>query len=352
MPLQQPSNGTCLFRRLRRDFSRFTAFFVGAFMVFCLSGCTSPQPNKGTLLYQAAVRNDTNLIQRLIAEGADPKASVKANYAYLGYFQSGVTESAVHGAARARQVEALKMLLKHNGTTPVPNALFALQRYEYSPLDASVMDIEPPGPITDTLIEAGYRPRDIGSAKLKDKNLFDVLSVAGSLWALASYQERNGQAGEAAGNYERAAELYAFSSNRIFPLAKRQEWARSPVVRTIMDAVAMDASSVAFKTGNYGQSFIIEYYRLLGENPQLYPNSSTANSTAFDKVVYPFALPKIRNEDGKEVPVTLKRGDPPPSLDDLEKRRTDQPPSNFREYALRAALFCRHCAEKARTLRQ
>jgi hypothetical protein len=107
----------------------------------------------------------------------------------------------------------------------------------------------------------------------------------------------------------------------------------------------------AFRSGNYAQAFMMQT-QLLRAKAQLREDSlKTLQSPAnFQSVIFDIDFPKTRNEIGTELPFKMLRGAPPQSLDELGNPEKGREVSNFRVYALRAALFCRHCTEKARTL--
>jgi hypothetical protein len=314
-----------------------------------LTGCAHNNFDraKTKALYEAARNGDTASVETLIAQGASPTSNIPATASYRGYVQSRASESAIHGAARARNIGALRAMLARAPVLPSTNgdAEWLLGGFKYTPLDGSVMEIEAPGPVTDLLIEAGYRPRVVANWK----NVFDVLYIAGSHWALASYQERHGDAAAAARNYDMAAEMYANFSQTLYKLAKRQEFARSPLVSLFANTVASGASVVAFRTGNYGTWFNIEYQRARAMKPDGGPTATASFPT---DAVYEFAPPAAWSAEGKEIPVVLKSGQSPPSLEELAQAPKDQPLSNFRDYALHTALLCRYCADRARTLRK
>jgi hypothetical protein len=313
-----------------------------------LTGCAhNSEKQKTAALHQAATKNDKRAVELLLADGASSTSPVLVNASYRRYFQSGVRESAIHGAAKARSLDALRVLLSQTAALPSTNgdATWMMGRFQYTPLDASVMEFEPPGAVTDLLIEAGYRPRTIES--INRDNPFDLLSRAGTYWALASYQERHDDSGNAAKNYDAAAEMYADFSRRLFKLAKRQEFARSPMISLLANTVGASASLVAFRQGNYGLWYNIEYQRSRINNPSVQPNAAVSFPT---NAAYPFVLPPGWSAGGKELPVVLKAGEPPPSISELAKAPANQQLSNFRDYALHTAILCRYCADRSRAL--
>ena len=159
---------------------RMFASFATCLSVVCFFfGCASPKNDGAKLtsldrpLYNAALRGDTNVVRALLDKGANPNAT----------FWTGARagETSVHAATRRRNIETLIMLVDHGGNLFKEGPGFGVPYL--TPFEASVMEIEPPGPVTDMLIEAGAKPK---------KNGESPIATAGTYWAAAFYKERHG----------------------------------------------------------------------------------------------------------------------------------------------------------------
>ncbi len=178
----------------------------------------------GEHLYYAALKNDTNVVRALIAKGADPN--------WTGWL-TPVGQTPVSAAARMRSAEALKILIEHGGSVLERGPDY---REYYTPFEVSVLEIEPPGPVTDILIEAGAKPR--ATSKLP-------FATAGIHWALASYKERHGDIAGALEHYEQAAKWYEQASREMLSSEKWIKFMNSPFMRYTIVLGALTAPAAA-----------------------------------------------------------------------------------------------------------
>lgn len=182
-----------------------------------------------TALYLAAEKNDTNVVQALLAKGANPNlANSSSDYPHAG-------ETPVHGAARKRSAEALKLLLAHGGNALVRQHVYGMFSNNKTPFDMSVEEIEPPGPVTDILIEAGAEP----AKQLKGAAWYQLSYIAGTHWAVASYKERHGSPDVAIQHYELAAQWYESASKKVLGSEKWVKFMNSPVMSAMAASTAV-----------------------------------------------------------------------------------------------------------------
>lgn len=178
-------------------------------------------------LYFAAQKNDTNVMAALFTKGVD------VNYK-RSPFPPDAGRAAVHGAAMTRSAEALRMLLDRKANATLRDG------YTVTPFELSVQLVEPPGPVTDMLIEAGAKPTERGELKV---------SSAGTHWALASYQERHGNAIGAISNYRKAAEWYERASKEMLGSAKFMAFLNTPFMRSTLFIGALATGAAVSSSG-------------------------------------------------------------------------------------------------------
>jgi hypothetical protein len=286
--------------------------------------------NGKTPLYEAALRNQTGVIEALLQRGADPNRGAD-------WFTPMIA------AAQKRNMEALKILMLNKGD---PKA----QRINISLLDSAVMEIEPPGPVTDMLIDAGARPGP-GFHPLRWQ------LGGGPHWAMASYHERKGNSVAAVGEYEKAAEGYAKVSREILGWAKRREFVQTPGGNFLFSLAVNDVgrlAGTALRGGN------VNAYSQL-ESARTQAGAVAANRTPADvrmretsvvisdPRIHPLELPDLSARGAKPSPPQTKRVMPPPVQEIIGGPKQFNE-SAIRQWALILAMYSEYCADKAEAL--
>ena len=207
-------------------------------LALCAQGCaTSPQSESGSALYLAASRNQVEVAKGLIARGANPNAKC----------EFGLTP--LHAAARKRHPEMAKLLLDHGAHVGgLARAKPAYLSSVVSPLDWAVSEVAAPGPVTDLLVEAGARPRDLGKIRHLGNEPEIASFKAGAHWAVASYAERKAERNRAIENYLEAAYWYGDASKVIANDLKLGDFFATVFGRELL--VGLAGAVVAAQGGN------------------------------------------------------------------------------------------------------
>jgi ankyrin repeat protein len=289
--------------------------------------------NGRTALYEAALRNQTELMEILLRRGADPN-------------RGGTRLTPMFAAARKRNLEALKILLAHNGDAKA-------QQSNLSLLDAAVTEIEPPGPVTDMLIAAGARPGPV-------PEIWGWQVYGGVYWALASYHERNGMSVQAASEYEKAADGYAKGSQKILNWAKRREFVQTPGGSLLFMLAVGEAgrlSGAALQGGNANAYVQLESARTqaastLANKAPAEVGMHDAKVIISDPRIHPLQLPDLTARPAKSSSPQSKRRAVPPPLKEIIEGPMEFNESSIRQWSLILAMYSEFCADKAESLKR